>query len=171
MLVLRNTQKVSKALGIKPKDLMDTTNIGYLGDWFCNEIMVDRRRCLIFCHSLTLYSFFVPGITQKSFSVFTELFYTHLAKNLEYEGFAEVTITNLINKYKTSTLFSKTNSRSVLGTMNDYAYLFDGYEEPLGPARCDLLAVNQKVNTAPMKPLNYSSGIQEMKRHLMRVAL
>ena len=74
-------------------------------------------------------------------------------------------------EYDQSVVLSKTNNRSVLGSMNDYAYLFEAYVEPFGPARCDILAVNAKINTAPMSALKYSSGGNEMKRHLMRVSI
>ena len=171
MLVIRNTQKVSKEIGLKPSEVMETEEESYLGAWFCNVVTVNRRKCLIFCHSVTLYCFVVPCITKKSFSNFTELFYENLKENLKHEGFAAVTIENLFKEYRKSVLLSKTNSRSVLGTMNDYIYLFDAYVGPLGPAESDILAVNQKLNTAPMSALKYSSGINEMKRHLMRVGI
>ncbi|WP_049722974.1 DUF6933 domain-containing protein [Gilvimarinus polysaccharolyticus] len=170
MLIFRNTQKVSKEIGLKKGDIVDTDNEGYLGSWFCNIVTVNHRKCLIFCHSTTLYCFWVPAVKKKDFSNIIELFLKNLALNLKSEGIAEVTIENLLNEYD-SPLFSKTNNRSVLGSMNDYAYLFEAYVEPLGPAGCDILAVNKKINTAPMSALKYSSGINEMKRLLMRVSI
>ncbi|GJM05213.1 MAG: hypothetical protein DHS20C09_12040 [marine bacterium B5-7] len=171
MLIFRNTQKVNKELGLRKGEIIETDEEGFLGAWFSNIVNINRRKCLIFCHASTLYCFWVPCVTKKSFSNFTGIFYEHLEQNLKYEGVAQVTIENLRREYEKSVIFSKTNNRSVLGSMNDYAYLFESYVEPFGPAECDILAVNKKINSAPMSALEYSRGGNEMKRHLMRVSI
>ena len=108
---------------------------------------------------------------MNDFKKYLDLFYRNLRKNLENEGFASESIQALLRMYGEGVVYSKTNSRSVLGSMNDYAYLFEGYSSPEGPAACDILAVNQKINTAPMSAIDYSRGINEFRRLLMRVGI
>ena len=170
MIVFRNTGEIAKELGLRKPDITETEDEGYFGSWFCNVVTVNRRKCLIFCHATTLYSFFVPCVTKKEFANFFEVFQINLSANLEYEGINPTVIRNLLCHYQ-EVVLSKTNNRSVLGSMNDYCYLFGAYVEPGGPQDCDILAVNQKINTAPMSALKYSSGVKEMKRMLMRVAI
>lgn len=166
MLIIRITEKVLEELSLKKIDILTIEEQQHLGSWFCNLIMVQRRKCLIFCHSTTLYCFVVPTVTKKDFLGFIDVFQQNLTLNLRYEGIEPSSISKLVENYQ-KVIFSRTTSRSILGSMNDYSRMFKYYAESEGVVNCNIFAINKKMNSSPMSALKYSNGSREMKQLLI----
>ncbi len=119
MAVLRCTQKLLTELKTKPSE--EVTSFYVLGIWHANLLRIDRRKCILFTHDSTLFSFFVPGLKKPHFENFTEFFRQNLFKNLLRENFLQNQIEIVLDNHR-EIIIAKTNNRSVLGSMNDLAF-------------------------------------------------
>lgn len=89
-----------------------------------------------------------------------------LFKNLMGEGFTEQQIEYALRDHWNVTI-AKTNSRSVLGSMNDLAFHLKCSIETMGGMdRADLSEVGRRLNRIPMSAIKYHCSIDELKRRL-----
>ena len=167
MPLIRCTQRLLKELGTPKAELVEEAqNPGLLGAWYATLFRVDRRKCILFTNAKTLYAFVVPAVRKDMLRGLEELFCTHLEENLRTEGFPNETIRLVLDTHRELQI-GKTKSRSVLGSMNDYAYQFEYYVAWEGGLMyIDAIEVNKKLNIAPMSAIGYSNGIRELKREL-----
>ena len=61
----------------------------------------------------------------------------------------------------TEVAFAKTANRSVLGIMNEFSFLAEGYREYL--ETFDLLALSMRLADTPCSPIKYSSPARQIK--------
>ena len=167
MTIIRCTKRLLDELGLRISDLPDEGPVeGLLGEWYCNLRRFDRRKVLLFTHPDTLFSFWVPGIKKADLEDFGMLFFTHLAKNLAHEGFPEPVIRRAIETDEIR--IGKTSSRSVLGSMNDYAYLSEYMIASAGGLqRADILEINKKLNRTPMSGIGMNFAIEALTKRLL----
>ena len=82
------------------------------------------------------------------------------------EGLAEKQIEYLLSEHAQVTI-TKTNSRSVLGSMNDLAFQIKSMILMSdGPNDVNLSEVNRQLNRIPMSAIKYKVSIDELKRRL-----
>ncbi len=172
MQIIRATQKVLKELGLKgtiPEN--EVVPIAPLGPWYANLLRFDRRKCILFTQSETLYSFMVLGVKKKDFQNLQLTFSTGLETNLRAEGLPQAII-DKIQKQNETIEITRTKSRSVLGSMNDHAYGYEVYIDMEGGVNnCNILEINKKINRTPMGAIGYNYAIEKLhekfniKRH------
>ena len=169
MPLIRCTQTLLKELGTLKAELVEKAqDPGLLGDWYASLLRVERRKCILFTNARTLYAFVVPAVTKDMLRALEGFFCTHLEKNLRAEGFPDDTIRLVLDAHRELQI-GKTKSRSVLGSMNDYAYHYKFHvEREGGLTHSDTIGINKKLNEMPMSALDYSNGIRELKRQLER---
>lgn len=164
MLILKCTKKVQDLLGLKAGDLIDATGHdekSILGAWYVNEFKVQRKKCLIFMNERTLLSFILFGARKANTrkEVLPEICLHGLIQLLQFEGFASETIVKVIEDGE-DRAYAKTDSRKVLGNMNDLVWM---YEHTIwhkgGLENCDLTAVIRKMNRTPQRNLGWSYSI------------
>ena len=63
MITFRCTQKVRDLLGLRDRDLTAETD-GDLQEWFVETATIERYRCLLFTHKLSLYSFWALAVRK-----------------------------------------------------------------------------------------------------------
>ena len=168
MLQLRCTQKVQKELGLKPDDICDARNSdSLLGNWYVNLFVVDRKKAFLFMNERTFLSFIAFGIKKSNVQKMPELFLKGLDEVLTLEGFGTSAINNVFAGYG-SIEFTKTDSRSMLGNMND---LMDLYKHFIliegGFNNCDLNRIISKINRTPQRNLGWSNSV-EVARELLK---
>ena len=151
MLILKCTLKVSKELGLKRQDLPKIpkeTEPTLLGEWFVNALKFGRQKVLLFTNADTLYSFLVP-YKKKDLADIGDLFRTHLQGYLQAERLDPAQIDAILQDYAIITL-AQTDSRSVLGSMNDMVSLYTGWIENQGGIYAtDLTWACLEVNRTP----------------------
>lgn len=163
MLIFKCTQKVRDFLSLAPNELtepVDHTN-SVLGDWYVNLIVIDRRKCLLFMNERTLLSFIAIGFKKS--------------KTLKHDVH-QVFIHHLFNLYKLLQLpldglnqvmddyleygYSKTDSRKVLGNMNDLAHLYQVTIDYRGGLdACNLSEIIRLMNHTPQANLNHQYSV------------
>lgn len=169
MLLLRCTAKLLKDIGVKDVGLANNIQtIDPIGSWYANLLRIDRRKCLIFTNETTLYSFLVPGIKKSDYKDFGLLFRVNLMLNLKCEGFDGGLVRTLLKGYEDYG-FTKTESRSVLGSMNDMSFHYKYYIEDFGGLqRFSLMDANRRINELPMSAIGRERPISMLKLVLKR---
>ena len=168
MLQLRCTQTVLRELSLKPDDVSGTREPdSLLGNWYVNLFTVDRKKTFLFMNERTFLSFIIFGIKKSNVQKMPEVFLRGLDQVLTLEGFDTSEIDRVFGGYQTIE-FTKTDSRRLLGNMNDltslyrYFILSDG-----GFNYCNLNEIISKINRTPQRNLGWSMSI-EVVRDLLR---
>ncbi len=154
---------ICNSFDILKKPSGDEPKFGYIGDWHANLLRVERRKCVLFTNSDTLYSIFVFGLKRADFDHLDAIFRQSLFRRLRIEGFSQNQKEKALEEYRTIH-FAKTNNRSVLGSRNDLAFHMEAHIKSSGGI--DNLgrdAINDALNRIPMGAINYQYGIEALK--------
>ncbi len=148
------TQKLAKELGTKLSS-SSSGNEG-LGNWYANLLHIDRRKCVLFTHESTLYSVFVTGLKKPEFQCLDDVFVQALFKQLRAENFTQGQIEIVLNEYEGKIEYAKTESKSVLGSMNDLAFHIKYEVQRSGSlANLDILSLTKRLNVTPFKSIGF----------------
>lgn len=143
VLVIRPTQVLAQRLKVNLQ--ADVEGSTFLGDWYCQLVRLGRRQLVLaVSEEARLPVLFAAGGKAP--------FGAHLASAVEDMlraiGVPEELLAGEVGRMSPAE-FAKTRSRSVLGSIRDFANLAAGYLE----ATDDLLDVALKVADAPCGPL------------------
>lgn len=148
--VIRCTQKL---LAEVPSALIDPFASGE--SWHANLLRIERRKCVLFTHDASLYSVFVPGLKKPEFARLESVFGERLFKALRWDGFAQDQIEAMLDACRT-VLFTRSDNRSVLGSMNDLRFQIEVYVAGDGGlANVDLADLHRRLNRIPMGAIDY----------------
>lgn len=129
--------------------LANSTNA--LGNWYADLLFVNRYQLLLFVNENSRLAIITPAKGARSLaSHLTQ----HLAEFLQQMQVPKDWI-DAENQEMQEARFSKTNSRSVLGTMNDYRYQIEWKicdEGEVSP-----LELSMHLRDCPCGPLKYAS--------------
>lgn len=120
MVVLRCTRKLLRRIREKPVESAPTSST-LLGDWYVNVLWVYRKPLVLAVSAQTLLPVLIPARDPSS-----------LAERLAAE-LGEVLSALRVSRQKIDRerrqmadgLFAQTNSRTILGTMNDFGRMLD----------------------------------------------
>src|SRR3989344_5431797 len=151
MLQLRCTQKVLREFGLKPDDVSTTRDPDSpLGNWYVNLFMVDRRKTFLFMNERTFLSFIIFGIKKSNVQKMPE-------------GFDVAEIDRVFGGYE-AIEFTKTDSRRMLGNMNDLTSLYQHFILSDGGFNyCNLNEIISKINRTPQRNLGWSLSIEVVR--------
>lgn len=168
-MVIRCTQKLLKDMAVKPDPEQMAECKTFLDEWYANLLRIDRRKCLLFTNAKTLFSFLVPGVKKKDYEDFHKLFTEHFYLNMIFSGYPENQVLDLISGFGEIKIL-KTISRSILGSMNDYAFQYDIHIYHNGGINnANILAIANQVNDAPMSALKYQNALKEMHKEIAKI--
>jgi hypothetical protein len=140
-VVLRCTAKMLSLLGARPRDLVTIEPSD--GDWYSNLLWLDARKCLLFAHAGTLFSVFVPDIRKSDLMPIGPSVVRFIHEELEAESFPLDRLGALDSR---SIALAKTESRTVLGYMNEMARFCEyAVGDAGGLARCDARGLNREL--------------------------
>lgn len=118
MLTIRATAKLLK----KIKDVTNESppvSTGTLGDWYCNALIIQRQHIILCVSEKTLFPVLLPS---EDMATFPARLREEVAEALKEIGVSDSQIEKEILEMGSWT-FSKTSSRQVLGSMNDFAHI------------------------------------------------
>ena len=115
-VVLRCTAKMLTLLRAHPRDLVTIEPSDE--DWYANLLWLDSRKCLLIAHAGTLFSVFVPDIRKADLVPIGPSVVRFIHTELEAESFPLDRLGALDSR---SIALAKTESRTVLGYMNEMA--------------------------------------------------
>jgi hypothetical protein len=164
MATIRCTAKLLNEL--KAKTLNEQAQPPSLWDWHANLLWLDRKKYVLFTNNQTLYSFLVHWIKTPQSVDFLERFRLGLFRSLMSEGLADAQVEYVLSGH-TQVTISKTNSRSVLGSMNDLTFQIKSMVRLSGGlADANLSEIARQLNRIPMSAIKYELAIDELKRRL-----
>ena len=162
MQIIKCTAKLRKEMGLKNSSLSEVTpQTGLLGAWHANLIYVNRKKCVLFVNDKTLYNFAVTNLSRAEIKELDAIFIQHLLLNLLQEGFSDDVVKQLTQEYD-SIQFAKTDSKSVLGSMNDLVFHYKLYL--LEDGDNFLPSIIRKLNRMPMGAKNYAYPIEKLRQ-------
>jgi hypothetical protein len=165
MTTIRCTNRLLKELGTKTTIALAQPS--GLSDWHANLLWFDRKKCVLFTNDLTLYSFLIHMVKKPLSAGFGELFRLGLLKSLMSDGLDNPQVRRMLGS-QGSIIITKTNSRSILGSMNDLAFQIKCIVHSKGGlAIADLFEINRQMNETPMSAIKYNVGIEELRRRLV----
>ena len=163
MVTLRLTHKLRKLLAIDLTEQLKPTT-GRLGDWYANFVPTCSGDLVVLVNEKTLLSVAIPIWESEHLLL---LFRMRVGNLLGMIGIQPKTIENEIRHYD-QIQFGKTNSRSVLGSMNDIAYQYQGIAE-MAKNKADLSLSNAEyqMSQMPCKPIDYRAPMDIARDSLM----
>ena len=93
-MIIRCTQKLLKELRIKPQE---PEVVSEVGSWHANLLRIERRKCVLFTHDMTLFSVFVAGLTRPDFEHIDGVFGQALFKTMLLFDFAQSEIERMLD--------------------------------------------------------------------------
>ncbi|MEN8264226.1 MAG: hypothetical protein ABFR82_12265 [Nitrospirota bacterium] len=156
MQLIRCTKKLQKEMGLKKSDVSENEpSESYLGSWHANLIYIDGKKCLLFVNDKTLFNFIVPDILRAQIRELSNIFKVTLECVLSSEGVPESAKTKIMSEYE-SIQYANTNSKSVLGTMNDLAFHYKYLIQSEGGVHSYAVpSIIKKLNHLPMGTLEH----------------
>jgi Domain of unknown function (DUF6933) len=140
-VILRCTKKLLAIIG--PKLVAEPAPAPDTEDWYANLLWSDRRKCLLLTHSATLFSIFEADVSASDLRATHHLVGRLIERELRYEGLPSNTFAELEPE---KVILAKTADRSVLGCMNDMAFLCqETITRSGGLWRTDLVALNRAL--------------------------
>lgn len=162
-VLIRCTQKL---LAEVPDKLVEPTAVGE--GWHANLLRIERRKCVLFTHDATLYSVFVPGLKKPEFERLDEVFGQRLFKTLLWDEFSQDWIERVLEACRTIR-FTRSNNRSVLGSMNEMRFHIEvDVEDAGGLERVDLVDLHQRLNRTPWSATGYRYPVEGLGAYLAR---
>lgn len=123
---------------------------------------MNRRKCILFVNDKTLFNFLVPDVPRQQIRELDRMFRNWLPCVLVEEGFAQAQTKKIVEEYR-AIGYSNTKSRSVLGSMNEFAFMYKFYLQPGGGLHgCDFPDIIKRMNRTPMGSLGYQLPIEAL---------
>lgn len=113
-VVIHCTQKLAKKLSDVSRQQL--TAPGPLGSWHANLYHIDHRQCIMFCHDLTRFMLFMPGLKKNDFSSLDFWFKDLFANTMLTLGYEPALIEKAVLQVD-QLKFDTACDRSVQGTM------------------------------------------------------
>ncbi len=163
-MVLRCTKKLLAVLGAnrvaKPGPAPDAE------DWYANLLWFDRRTCLLLTHAATLFSIFEADVRAADLRATLRLVTELVERELRRESLPPATFGNLRSQ---ELILAKTTDRSVLGCMNDMAFLCEvAISDAGGLAYCDLGELNHTLRCNINSSRGYRPPVELAAQQLER---
>jgi len=145
MAYLCCTKKIIDLLNITPAPYIPDEDTSILGPWYANLFLVERKKCLIFVNSKTLFSFVTVNQAKKDIKQIGDIFRLNVSARLQAESISHDMIDRIMEDYKTI-IICKTSDRKILGSMNELIFHFRVHcEMDEGLANIDMDDINTRI--------------------------
>lgn len=165
MLQIRCTKKVLDLFSCKAESISAIKSAdSLLGNWYVNEIKIERRKVLLFTSELTLLSFVYFGVKKSTAKNLEVRAVDGIVRLLDTEGFTSQEIERVIDDYSTVSI-TKTENRKTLGNMNDLAFLYESHIHTSGGFQnCNIEEIQKRINRTPQRNLEWTYSINEAEK-------
>lgn len=164
MQLIRCTKKLQKEMALKQSDLCEEEpHFSYLGPWHANLIHIDRRKCVLFVNDKTLFNFIVPDLSKAQIRDLDKLFKSYLSCVLADAGIPDADRNRILSEYD-EVGYANSNSKSVLGSMNDLAFHYKYSIQEAGGVHSQAVpGIIRRLNRMPMGALKYVFPIEALR--------
>lgn len=162
MVTLRLTRRLQKLLDIGLAEPLKPTT-SKLGDWYANLVPTFAGDLIIFVNERSLLSVAVPIWESDNLLLLFRLRFGNL---LGMIGILPEAIDREIRHYS-QIQFGNTRSRSILGSMNDFAFRYQVIaDEAKKKADLSLTGAEYEISQIPCKPLDFRAPADVVKELL-----
>lgn len=166
-MIFSCTKKVLDKIKKHHPVLTDKAEVSFF-NWYVDVVNVERKNYFLFTHSQTLFSFFLYAGTKKELQNLPMLFEQQLQEMIIREiGTNDLYLKAILPSAGTYQ-FMKTNSRQVLGSMNDFKFQIKVMVDHHGPVVHTQSKINHLINTIPMGALKYQYPVNAMKEAILK---
>lgn len=145
------TKKITDLLKIVPETYKPEDDTSVLGSWYANLFLIERKKCLVFVNSRTLFCFTVINQAKKDIEQISNMFRRNLLKRLHAESISPDIIARIMKDHEKIRI-CKTSDRRTLGSMNEFIFHFRIIcEMEEGLANIDIDKVNTQIAGTIMK--------------------
>lgn len=169
MLYLKCTAQVRSVIGLTPSQLLQAEpSVAPLGNWYVNRFSLGRRKAFVFMSETTLLSFLLlQGKQPVTVETLPRMLLAGLEQLLTMRGLPSDAVERALVNYHTGA-FSKTGSRSDLGSLNDLVFRYQHIVSHLGGVdRCDLTDVILRINETPQQRLGWCNSWEAAESKLL----
>lgn len=164
MPVFRVTKKLATALKLKlPAASTEHENAGH--EWFSDLFYAASKKCVIWVHRSTLFTFVRPMVSAAELGQFPALFRYEVRTAIASMALPE----SLLERFDIhgDERYAPTNDRSVVGSMLDYRKMFELMVEADGGfEQADIRGINALLNKSPMSVLGMESAVDVVRKVL-----
>lgn len=156
MLYLKCTVEAQKAIGLCKTDLVEAqATAAPLGNWYVHRFLIGRTRFFLFMSEANLLSFVLyQGKKPVTVQTLPVMLLAGLSQLLAMKGFEPAQIDRALQPYQIGH-FAKTDSRKLLGSMNDLVWRYTvTVEDGGGLEFCDLTDIIMTMNDMPQRNLD-----------------
>jgi len=158
-VVLRCTKKLLSVIGT----VLISEAAPDVEDWYANLLWFDRRKCLLLTHVSTLFTIFEADVSASDLRSTGSFISTLIMRELLSDGLPP----DIFGPGSGEVVYAKTADRSVLGCMNDMAYMCEAAIAKSGSLRnTDLVALNRHLRRNINSARNYERPIDLTIRRL-----
>ena len=164
MFTLRCTRPLLSTLGqlTPPGEGAEPPATTALGDWYANRVNIGRHRLVLCTNELTLLSVVVPA---KDLPRLPVRLLQSVGELLDRLGIPDARIERELREM-TMVRFAPTRSRSVLGTMNDFAWQVEAWFEA-GRPTVPLSHIELRLASCPCGALQYDRPMDRARAVLL----
>lgn len=166
-MILSCTKKVQDRLKKHHQIDMIKEELGFY-NWYVDQLVLERKKYFLFTHAQTLFSFFIYVGTQKEIKDLPMLFRQKLEEQIVREISSQETYIAAAFSDAEACRFTKTNSRSVLGSMNDLKYQIEVQVWHKGPLVHTHSLINHLINQVPMRAIGMDLAQRRFKTELAK---
>ena len=159
MVILKCTAEILKALRLSDQSLAKNTAANSsLNNWIIHRFSVGRTRFFLFMNEVTLLSFVLyKGKKPITAETLPTMLMSGINQLLTMKGVNPVVIAQLLDQFDVG-LSAKTDSRQVLGYMNETVHMYRHFIEAEGGlSSCDLTGVIMRINDLRQRMLDWQS--------------
>ncbi len=159
-MVLRCTKKLLDVLRPPEVSALEPCD----EDFYANLLLLDRRKCLILTHAATLFSVFEPDVRVGQLRSTRDLVSVAVERELQEESLPAHTFGDTRSD---ELVIAKTADRSVLGCMNDMAFLAEvAVSQSGGLASLDDRPLNRQLRRTINSARDYRRPIDLVRERL-----
>jgi len=160
-MLIRCTQKLLAEI---PAGLVDAEATGE--SWHANLFLIERRKCVLLTHDATLYSVFVPGLKKPEFARLDDVFGQRLFTTMRWDEFSQEQIERMLDACRVIR-YTRTNNRSVLGSMNDLRFQIEVTAQMDGGLdHVDLFDLHHRLNRIPKSAIGGKYSVERFREYL-----
>jgi hypothetical protein len=153
-VIVRCTHKLLAV--IRPARLADSAPDGE--DWYANLLWFSGRKCLLLTHAATLFTVFEPDVRAVGLRDTGRLVTGLIRRELAREHLPEDTFGSLDPE---QVAVAKTADRSVLGCMNDMAFICEvSIDRSGGLEGIDIAELNRALRRNINRPRGYTPPVE-----------
>lgn len=161
-MILRCTKKMRTELKLEGHELLGASPApARLDEWFCDLLWIHREKYVLCTHARTLFSIVLPQVRRADLVHLPTMLAGTVAGAMETEGLSAAAIESVTTLREVR--YGLTNSRSVLGSMNDISYQYLADVEHYGAAARLRGLIGKRLNRNPLSAIGHRYAIDAMR--------